>query len=200
MTSEKYDAGLHPISSFRRYSPVNTMSCAVSAAPLDHLMPSLSFQVMLRRSEATPPFSHRGDLFDEHRRHVAVLVVMGERLEHQGRRLDVLGAAGEIGIDGRRRLPVQDVEAAVAATLGVGSGRHHRRHHRLRSQAGLVDHFLSAHLQVWLSNRTGEPSFEPLPFRALMLLRLAPRSDRRPHGRGEARAPSAPAPPSGSGR
>ena len=46
---------------------------------------------------------------------------MGERLEHQGRRLDVLGAAGEIGIDGRRRLPVQDVEAAVAATLGVGA-------------------------------------------------------------------------------
>ena len=83
----------------------------------------------------------RRNLVDEHRHHVAVFVVVGERLDHQGRRLDVLGAARQVGIDGRRRLPVQDVQVAVAAALGVRGGRHHRRDGHRRDQAGLVEHF-----------------------------------------------------------
>ena len=60
----------------------------------------------------------RGDLGRQRRHHLAGLVVVGQRLEHQRRAFDVLGAAREIGVLDRRRLPVEDVELAVGAALG----------------------------------------------------------------------------------
>ena len=51
---------MQPASGCRQYSPENTTSWAVSGVPSDHWTSFLSFQVMERRSEATPPFATVG--------------------------------------------------------------------------------------------------------------------------------------------
>ena len=105
---------------------MKSTSAAVSGLPSDQTIPSLRVQVMVVRSSETPPFSTVGISAASDGHHVAVLVVAGERLEDQRGGLDVLGAAREVGVEVGRRLPVQDVEFAVAAPLGKGSSGEHR--------------------------------------------------------------------------
>ena len=64
--------------------------------------------------------------------HVAVFVVARQRLQDQRRRVDILGAARQVGIEDRRRLPVQHVQLTVGAALGRGC--HRQRDHRQRRQ------------------------------------------------------------------
>ncbi len=68
-----------------------------------------------------------GDLLDQPRHRVAVLVVAAKRLDHQARGLDVLGAAREVGVHDRRRLPVDDADLAVRSALGHGGGGDQRQ-------------------------------------------------------------------------
>ena len=54
----------------------------------------------------------------QHRHHPAVLVVVRERLDHHGSGLDVLRAAGKIGIEYRHRLPIEDIEMSIFDLAG----------------------------------------------------------------------------------
>ena len=121
-----------------------------------------------------PAVLDRGDLVDEHRHHVAVLVVVGERLDHERRCFDLLGAAGEIGVHGRGRLPVQDVQVTVAAALGMGGRRHHCRHRQRRDQGGDVFHFPLFLFGWWVEDghEAGTGSDSRSPFRAALMLLL----------------------------
>ena len=98
----------------------------------------------------------RGDVGGERGDHGPRIVVAGQRLEHEGGRLDVLGAAGEVGIDGRDRLPVEDLQVAVAAALGLGRGREHR--HRERRD-GETSHAFSEHVALLQSGGLGRAPF-----------------------------------------
>jgi hypothetical protein len=68
---------------------------------------------------AMPPFSTVGISVDEPGNHLAGLVEAGQRLDDQRGRFDVLGAAREIRVQDRGRLPVDDLDLAVRASLGV---------------------------------------------------------------------------------
>ena len=69
--------------------------------------------------------------FGQRRDHLAVLVELDQRVHDQRRCLEVLGATGEVGVQDRRRLPVDHVDVATGAALGHGSLR--QRHQRAQS-------------------------------------------------------------------
>ena len=78
-----------------------------------------------------------GNLRGQRRDHVAVLVVAGQRLENERRRVDVLGSPRQERVGDGRRLPVEHPQLAVGATFrGRRRGQRHqhcRRHMDIRS-------------------------------------------------------------------
>ena len=78
---------------------------------------------------------HCRNLRREPGHHLPVLVVTGERFNHQRRGVHVLGAAGQERVHDRNRLPVDDVQMSVRTSRLVTCGQCAGCGHRDRSGA-----------------------------------------------------------------
>ena len=147
--------------------------------------PGLIFQVMLLRSSEMPPFSSVGISAAMNGHQVALLVEARQRLDHQARRLDVLGAARQERVHDRDRLPVEDVDLAVRPALGL-----RRRGGRARAAVAPIRMLLSFMISLLLAGCGGRSGHRPLWLIVEVAGGAVPR----------ARAPPAPAHRRSSGR
>ena len=76
-------------------------------------MPSLSFQVTVRPSSETPPFSRVGSSAAQKQHHVALGVEAGQGFQGDAAGFGVLKAAGKVGVEDGGGLPVEQPQGIV---------------------------------------------------------------------------------------